>query len=207
MAFLKFLAELLAPGSKACEMRKAMLAFALATLSAAIASCRSSTPGFLLDQKVVVNGITATVTMYDRGTGIISVTGEFESSWYPVECLSLYRDMRYELRASDNRIIPMNEQTWQHPPDDAVFGSMNHVVRNRPGHRQTYQYDCGYIVPPLYHSTTLSAAASYPLLPTLYAHLPPDEYTLHMSFAPHGIVEQADFAPVRISITPSPRAT
>jgi hypothetical protein len=30
---------------------------------------------------------------------------------------------------------------------------------------------------------------------------------LHMSFAPHGIVEQGDFAPVRISIEPSPRPT
>jgi hypothetical protein len=93
------------------------------------------------------------------------------------------------------------------PPDDAVYGSMNHVVRIRPGHRQTYQHDCGNIVPPLSHSTTLSAATLYPHLAALYPHLPPDEYTLHMSFAPHGIVEQGDFTPVRISITPSPSAT
>jgi hypothetical protein len=182
-------------------MQKAMVAFAVLTLSAAMASCRSSTPGFLLNQKVVVNGITATVRMYDRGSGIISIDGDFESSWYPVGCLSLYRDMRYELRASDKRIIPMNEQTWQHPPDDKDARMVLHVVRTS----KMIPYDCTKMLSS--YETTLSAAALYPGLPALYPHLPPDEYTLRMSFAPHGIVEQGDFAPVRISITPSPSAT
>lgn len=179
-------------------MRKAMIAFTVVALLAATASLPSFGAGDLLHQKLVVDGIAATVSVIDPGNGI-EIQARFESSWYPVGCLSAYRDLRYELRTSGNRVIPMNEQTWQNPPYEGP-DIVNHVIS---GPAPKPPSDCT-------ENAVTAISYGWPhraVFSALYPNLPPGEYALHISFAPHGIVEQGDFAPVRISIAPSPSPT
>lgn len=169
-----------------------MLIFAGLAFVAVIASVRS--PGWTYDlhvQKVVVNDVAVTVTVSSFGLNNITITGHFVSSKYPVGCLSAYKDLRYELRDINNRIIPVNQQALESPQLE------------------------GHILEPRFvgahHSCSANASKGVwdttAWLYVLYPNLPPGKYTLNISFAPRGWAQQADFAPVHITIKPSPRPT
>lgn len=70
---------------------------------------------WLLDQKVTVDNVAAQVSVIPAGPDY-AIEVHFESSSYPVGCLSAYRDLHYELRDSNGRIIPVDPQTLAYPP-------------------------------------------------------------------------------------------
>lgn len=168
-------------------MRKTILTYAVALLAEMATFCSFGSASELLHQKVVVDDVAATVSVINPGNGI-RIQAEFQSSTYPVGCLSAYRDLRYELRASDGRLIPVNQQTLQHPPYEGPQ-TVNHVIANpsRPAAGCAANAVNGIWRP-------------HALFPALYPNLPPGNYTLHIAFAPHGSGQHADFAPVPITI-------
>jgi hypothetical protein len=167
-----------------------MEAFAGVALMAAVASCaRGGYPGDLLFQKVTLNDIAATARVYVFGLNSIPIEFHFVSSTYPVGCLSAYRDVRYELRDMNNRIIPVDQQALERPHDEGQM--LNHVL-TRPS-----PYPCAANAPMGVWNTRAWFDALYP-------NLPPGKYTLRIAFAPRGTVEQAVFSAVAITIRPSP---
>jgi len=148
----------------------------------------------LLDQRLVVGGIAATVSVINPGNGI-TVQAVFQSSIYPVGCLSVYRDLRYELRASDGRLISVNQDTVQNQPYEGPQ-TLNHIISSssRPA------VGCAA-------NAVNGVWRAHALFTALYPNLPQGSYTLHISFVPRGTGQHADFAPVHISIEPLPHGT
>jgi hypothetical protein len=174
-------------------MRKPMRAFAGLALIGVMASfgIRGSASE-LLHQKRAVGGVAATVIVWPLafGPSDFMIYAEFESSTYPVGCLSAYRDLRYELRFSDGRLIPADRQTLEHPPSEGPE-VLNHVVAGSHGYACARNAVNGVWRPRAQFSA-------------LYPNLPPGKYTLRISFAPRGWEQHADFTPVPITIEPRP---
>jgi hypothetical protein len=179
----------------ALNMQKAILILVAAAVSSVMASLESfGSAAEPLNQKLVVGGIAATVSVINPGNGIV-VQAEFQSSTYPVGCLSAYRDLRYDLRAGDGRLISVNQETLQHPPYEGPQ-TLNHVVSSS----SKGPVGCAA-------NAVNGTWRPHAQFATLYPNLPPGKYTLRISFVPHGTGQHADFAPVPIFIAPSPQAT
>jgi hypothetical protein len=173
-------------------MRKATLPLAFLALLAAIGLPRCfGSAETLFHQELVIASISATVSVINPGNGI-RIEADFQSKTYPVGCLSPYRDLRYELRAADGRVIPVSKQALQHPPYDGPQ-TINHTIAS------SFTPHC--------EGTANGEWPTHALFDELYPNLSPGNYTLHISFAPHGTGQHADFAPVPISIKPLPQAT
>jgi len=161
---------------------------------AAVAS--SQCPGYasdLLSETVTAGGVTATVTVAPsasvRNDFLIWVTFKTsKDSVYPVGCLSAYRDLRYTLRDGDGNLIPVDQETLQHPPFEGPS-----IVLPHPGVSQS----CADRAP---NGVLLLHARFSALFPNLV----PGTYTLRVSFTPRGTSQSADFAPVLINIQTAP---
>jgi hypothetical protein len=174
-------------------MQKPVLAFAGLALIAA-ASCGShGSASDSFAQKLIVAGVATTITVAPAGLNNFEIDVVFRSSTYPAGCLSAYRDLHYELRDPDNQIIPVNQQTLKNPPYEGPR-DFEHVVKGSHGH------SCAANAPQ-------GVWPEFARLSALYPNLPPGKYTLHISFAPRGWAQHADFAPVPITIKPSPKPT
>jgi hypothetical protein len=164
-------------------------AFAIIILLAVVrAASAASTPSWwLLNQKVTVSDVTATVGVYPMGRNEFNIQASFESSRFPVGCLSAYRDLQYKLLDANSRIVPVSQQTLEHPPCNGQW--VNHAVTGATAH-------------PCSSNAPTGVWNEIARLSALYPNLPPGRYTLRISFAPRGIGQQADFTPVQISIEP-----
>jgi hypothetical protein len=173
-------------------MRKAIVGFAVAALLAAIVSLSGfGSATELFRQELVVGGVTATVSVkpYPFVQNDFLIEVEFKSSKYPVGCLSAYRDLRYELRDSDGRLVPVSQQALKHPPYEGSQLVMHPVVGGPPRNCAT--------------NTNNGIWRAHSVFSALYPSLPLGKYTLRISFTPRETGQHADFAPVPISIEPS----
>lgn len=123
----------------------------------------------LLQQTVQVGDLSATVVVRQIINSVdVSIQWQSpDNSRYPLACLSGYRDVRYELRTSDGHVIPANQSTIEHPPEE--HGGINHVD-GRPA-------------PPC---TAYGGhkAETFAALRNLYPRLPAGTYTLQITVAP-----------------------
>lgn len=182
------------PQPRYAVMRRPMLIFAGLAFVATIAPVHS--PGWTYDlrvQGVVVDDVAVMVTVSSFGLNNITITGHFVSSKYPVGCLSVYKDLRYELRDINNRIIPVSEQALEQPQMEVP--RMEHMIAG--GH---HPHPCSANAP-------MGVWDATAWLDVLYPNLLPGPYTLRVSFAPRGWAQHFDFAPVAITIRPRPKPT
>jgi hypothetical protein len=84
----------------------------------------------MFEQTVKIDNITATVRIIGTAGNAYQVDAEFSSPSYPVGCLSVYRDLRYQLRDSANRIVPIDAETLKHPPYE--MQTITHMTRHGP---------------------------------------------------------------------------
>jgi hypothetical protein len=157
--------------------------------SAMVAPCGASG---LLDESVTAGGVKVTINVVQPTRNEYLIEAKFESSSYPVGCLSAYRDLHYELLDSHNHVIPIDAATVAHPPYEGQVN--NHVTSDMVGKppRPCAENAPGGIWP------------ARAILSDLYPQLAPGDYMLHVSFAPHGSAQLAEFHPVRIEIVPAP---
>ncbi len=137
-------------------------------------------------QKLIAGGVAATIQVAPIGRNDFEIDVVFRSSTYPVGCLSAYRDLQYELRDTDNRIVPVNQRTLKSPPYEGP-GTINHATK---GDRHD---GCAAKAPQ-------GVWPEFARFSALYPNLPSGKYTLHITFAPHGTTQHADFAPIPISV-------
>lgn len=161
---------------------------AITTFLATLVTFRSGAAAALLDQKLIVNGIAATVSVTPVGRNNFWIDAEFRSSTFPVGCLSAYRDLQYELRSERGRLIPVNPQALNRPQQEQ--STVIHVVKGSTGHPCSWNAQNGMWNP-------------HALFSILYPGLPAGKYVLRISFAPRGTGHSADFKTVPISIKAS----
>lgn len=166
-------------------MKKNVLPLAIISLLAALTAPGHATPApWLLNQKVTVNDVAATISI-PAGETDFMILVKFQSQKFPVGCLSAYRDLQYELLDAKGAIVPVSQRTLQHPPpEQSVF---NHVIKGSTGH------PCSENAPMGVWNVRAQFSALYP-------NLPQGRYTLQITFAPRGTGRQANFTPVKISI-------
>jgi len=172
-------------------MRKLAQVLAAASLVLAASFRTAGAANDLLDQTVEVGGVTATVTVqpYPSIRNDFLIAAAFKSSTYPLVCLSDY-DFRYELQASDGRIVPINQEALKGPGQELGFFS-------NPNGRD---FDC----------KTYTSARTWMIdnvLSKLFPGLPPGGYALHITFAPHGTGKSVELRPAFITIAPAPTAS
>lgn len=139
----------------------------------------------LLHQQVTVKDIAATVDVEASGRDEFLILVQFQSSKFPVGCLSAYHDLQYELFDAKNHVVPLNRQSLEHhPPELSIAG---HVVTGSTSHPCSGNAPGGI--------WTVRAFFS-----VLYSNLSPGKYTLRIIFAPGGLGQQASFAPIQIVI-------
>lgn len=145
-------------------------------------------PPSLLNQRVVLGDVAATVIVYPPGGNEFYIQVHFESSTYPIGCLSAYQDLQYELfDATNNRTIPINQQAVEHPPFNEGQ-VVNHVVKGA---------NTGS---PCSSNAPMGVWKARARLSVLYPNLPPGKYTLQIIFAPRGIEQRATFSAFPISV-------
>jgi hypothetical protein len=139
-------------------------------------------------QQVQVQGINATTKVFPSGADL-EIQTTFESAVYPVGCLSAYRDLRYELKDSANRVIPLNSHTLQNPPYDGPRMLEPVVANAKPR-------DCSYNAPAgkWYTEAFLSA---------LYPNLQPGRYTLSITFAPRSKPQSVTLKTITLNLDTS----
>lgn len=98
-------------------------ALLLATIVVSPSWAQTSTP-FLLDQKVTLSDVSATVTVQHMRYNWIAIAVKF-SGRNSVSCLSVYKDLRYTLRNDKGQTVPINQAMLNNPPPEATA---NHVT-------------------------------------------------------------------------------
>jgi hypothetical protein len=166
-------------------MQRIRFPFVVIAAVVALASVRNYGSAAESTQTLVAGDVTTTMRVTAMGQNDFLIEGVFRRSTYPVGCLSAYRDLRYELRGIDNRIIPVNQQTLEHPPYDGPR-TLTHVIKVGKGH------PCADNAPQ--GSWPVAAVFS-----ALYPNLRSGQYTLHITLAPRNMMRHADFAPVPIT--------
>lgn len=151
----------------------------LSTLGVSVALAQQ----IVASQTVSVPRVTAKVlvTQANNHSAVIDVrfstysrTGYRTSGTYNVNCLSGYRDIRYVLRDSAGKILPMNANAWKNHGD---------ILKSYLGTCKQWPW------------TTKTSVVS---LSDLYPNVPRGRYTLQMTLAPRDLAERASFTPVHI---------
>ena len=174
-------------------MRKQRRTLSVVALVAAVASYHNVGSAYeFLNERLVVGDVATTVRVVSFGRNDFAIQVHFVSSKYPVGCLSAYRDLHYELRDSNNRVIPINQQTLAHQQWEGQ--GYQHVIARATAH-------------PCAENAPMDVWDARAVFSMLYPNLSPGKYTLHISFTPHDSAQHADFTPVPITIEPSPSAT
>lgn len=175
-------------------MQKSTLTLIAILLLAAVAICPSgaqTAAPFILDQKVTVSDLSATVTVQRMRFNWIAIGVRFESSSF-VSCLSVYKDLRYKLRDEEGTVVPISQETLNSPPFEGA--TANHVTTAK---RQDHQND-GCAPQPGMPGVKVIVGRTF--LSDLYPHLAPGKYTLHITFAPRDLSGKAELADVPIEI-------
>ena len=118
-------------------------------------------------------------------TASMSIFRASRGSTVHIACLSSHRDLRYELRDSSGKVVPINEQALK-PYGESTWAGPVYVKgkgKDVPCADQEWQ------------QTKLVT-----ILAPLYPDLAPGTYTLQITFAPRGHTHQARFAPIRITV-------
>jgi hypothetical protein len=169
-------------------MRTGSLILAASLLFGAMA-VSSVSQQLVSKQTVTVAGLSATISVEDYSNLVparLFIVADWKSvgnTKYPIGCLSVYHDLRYELRDSAGRLIPINQDAVQYPVYDgpAVLNHMSTI-----------------------HPLTCAQRPPYPgkaALQALYPYLPGGDYTLQITFAPRGLSQEAKLSPVRLTVT------
>lgn len=164
------------------DMRTFTIAASIVTFALTCPAIASTT----IVQRVNVQGITATTTVSPLGDTDLQIQTTFASSTYPVGCLSAYRDMRYELRNSANRVVLIDSRTLQHPPYDGPR-TLVHVTTNAP------RRDCSHNAPQGSWFTQAYFSALYP-------NLEPGRYILIITFGPRSARQSATLTPITLTV-------
>jgi hypothetical protein len=153
-----------------------LVAALLWTVVASVSQCCMAAA--LQSQTVVTGSVTAKMTIYSNGDDYV-IHYEFKSPTYPVGCLSDY-DFRYQLRAADGHVIPIDKK--------ALHGPRRQVITHLGGDCTQWAHGAGGITGWLFD---------------FYPNLAPGWYRLYTTFAPHGTGQSADFRPVGIYVKPA----
>lgn len=94
--------------------------------------CGAARSAVLFQQTVRVGDLKATVSIYkvmDPNNPLINVTFSTTGKYatYPIACLSIYQDVRYELRDNAGRLIPISQAALARPAPQGR-DIANHVV-------------------------------------------------------------------------------
>lgn len=166
------------------------LALALGTTFLAGSECLASTyvGTQLIQQHVNASGVSALITV-TRINDDIRIFGDFTSASYPVSCISMYRDLHYDLRNSAGRTVPIDQKTLANPPFEEYKVAVSpHYPIPIPKFRHV---DCATNHR---HEHELVAGLAF-----LYPRLPKGTYTLNMTFAPLRGAQKAAIAPVHFT--------
>ena len=165
------------------------LAMVVVALTNVPADAQPPTPMVL--ETVKAGDISATVRVDEvvsDGESMLGFSFTSNTSSYPVRCLSVFRDVQYDLRDNRGHMIPVNPTIFTNPP---YSGTKIQSVPYTPNPSAT----------PMRCDAERHKAYGQTLLRTLYPHLEAGTYTLNMTFAPRGIVQRQPFSPVRIVLT------
>jgi hypothetical protein len=169
------------------------LTFAAFMLGLTVAGIADNT--FLLQETVSLPGASAKAAIWpdphQPGYRVDVVFKINPNTPLDPECLSIYRDIRYDLRDGHNRTIAPNEAAMRRPVEMEYSVFEAHSAHPR-----------GQVLPTRAPCSihTGGEAGRYLELDELYPHLVPGMYTLYMTFAPRGISQQASFKPVHITV-------
>lgn len=148
----------------------------------------------VFNQTVRLGKVAATVNVIpisrNGAPGLNFTFHSLGSSVYPVGCLSVYEDIRYELLDQTGHLVPIDQDVLRHPPYSGP-SVISHAPANMTGRRPTCDS-------PIVHEWF-----GFTSVALLYPHLAPGKYVLQMTFAPRHLVQQARFSPVQITITAS----
>lgn len=149
----------------------------------------------LIQQHVDASGVSALITVTQINNDI-RIFGDFTSSSYRVSCISLYRDLQYDLRNSAGRAVSIDQKTLANPPfDEYKVPADQHYKIPIPKYRHV---DCA--------TNHVREHELVALLAFLYPRLPKGTYTLNMTFAPRRGTEKAAITPVRFTTTATGRS-
>lgn len=143
------------------------------------------------EQTVTVSGVTATVRVAEE-VGAYVVDGVWKqepAGHYAIGCLNVYQSLKYDLRDSDGKLVPINQKMLR---DGEPIQQGGHATA-------TFKKNCAAY--PAHESRLLLTNLPQPF-PSLYSHLRPGTYTLQLTFVPAGLPERAMLKPVSITISP-----
>lgn len=145
------------------------------------------------DQTVEVSGITAIVRVgHEFGAYVVDgMWKQQPSGHYSIGCLDVYASLRYQLRDSGGRLVPINQKMLNQGEPLSMGG---HATQN-------WKANCA--AHPPHDSRLLLTNIPDRGFPSLYSDLRPGQYTLQLTFAPAGIPGKAMLKPVPITIPPN----
>jgi hypothetical protein len=170
-------------------MRKSLVALVTSTLLGWLCS-PTAAAGSYSEQTIVLASATVKVTVYYNAKHGYTVRSTFhidKGSPLNIGCLYLNTDFRYLLQDHAGKTIPINQNALSIA--DGPHNSTS-VQPNRPC-EQEMGTSANIEVPYLTRGIRLAP---------LYPNLPAGVYTLHITFAPHGILEERQLLPVQLVV-------
>ena len=119
-------------------------------------------------------------TPQDHKALVIAVFTTTDPTKYSVNCLSVYRDVKFTLRDSSGQIMQMDSDAWKSHADYSTEQYANTPCERLP------------------QSWTKKDSRAF--LQDLYPSVPHGTYSLEMLIAPHGLSHYATLAPFEVQL-------